>query len=169
MLHVNVSQSSLTSQYSSAKLRLNMGLETSQWKIHSISFVLMLFLTHFLEFAEGSASHISDRKKKKKQKLFTLKQGITPGQVPVLPFSEAIPGLWGSLTAGPWGLCCRTAASWDRRVALHRGAQRTRAMPRAALVPWYTITAVLLDTREGCVNYSTFKAYLPCPFPNYLF
>lgn len=76
MLHVNVSQSSLTSQYSSAKLRLNMGLETSQWKIHSISFVLMLFLTHLLEFAEGSASHISDRKKKKKQKL----QGRIPSE-----------------------------------------------------------------------------------------
>lgn len=47
------------------QLRLNMGLETSQWKTHSISFALMLFLTHFLNFTEASASHTNDRKKRK--------------------------------------------------------------------------------------------------------
>lgn len=75
-----MSQRSLTFQYSSAKLRLNMGLETSQWKTHSISFALMLFLTHFLEFTEGSASHTSDRKKRKGRN-YLLWNSSSPGKV----------------------------------------------------------------------------------------
>lgn len=78
---------------------------------------------------------------------------------PVLPFSEVSSGLCEAYRnyfeefrgAGPWGLCC-SLLGWEG--GTDRGAQRARAVPRAALVPWYTITC---------------KIYLPCPLPNCLF